>query len=166
MLKEIELSILNRLQSVRDLLKVDGVLVRGLPDQTDRMMKETGGDVIVFIKGGNINEVRIEVNVLLPSRVKTATACFPVVERVWGLLHLFLPDNAASVLTGMEWELMIQDTRWLAKIQYKAAISPYVFEFPDNSTLPGIDTIFISPISPPAPTYFVTTSTLPQILFQ
>jgi hypothetical protein len=161
MLKEIELSILNQLQPVRELLQPGGVLVRGLPDDTERMKQETAGDVVVFINGGNINSVSIEVNVLLPSRVKTATACFPVVERVWGLLHLFLPDYAAGVLTNMEWQLMVQDTRWLAKIEYKASISPYAFDFPDDDTLPGIDTILMSPITPPAPSFFVTNLTSP-----
>jgi hypothetical protein len=93
----------------------------------------------VFIKNGEIRQVQIEVNVLLPSRVKSSTECFPVVEQVWGLLHLFRPENAAGVLANMAWELTTQDTRWFAKFNYTVAISPYVFEFPDpDDTLPSI----------------------------
>lgn len=163
MLKQIETSILARLAPVRELLRPDGVLVRGLPDDASRMMQEEAGDVVVFIKGGNIREVQIEVNVLLPSRVKSSTGCFPVVEQVWGLLHTFLPDSAAGVLANMNWELKTQDTRWLVQITYTAAISPYVFEFPDD-TLPGIDEIVMTPIVPPAPSFSVALSTIPSML--
>lgn len=165
MLRQIETSILARLAPVRELLRPDGVLVRGLPDDASRMTQEDAGDVVVFIKGGNIREVQIEVNVLLPSRVKSSTGCFPVVEQVWGLLHTFLPTDAAGVLTNMTWELMTQDTRWLVKVNYTAAISPYVFEFPDpDDTLPGIDEIIMSPIAPPAPSFSVALSTVPSML--
>lgn len=166
MLKQIETSILARLSPIRELLRPAGVLVRGLPDETSRMTQEDAGDVVVFIKGGNIQNVFIEINVLLPSRVKTERACYPVVEQVWGLLHKFLPDSAASVLFDMAWELMVQDTRWLVKVNYKAAISPYVFEFLDpDDTLPGIDEIVMSPIAPPAPSFSVKSSTLPSPSF-
>lgn len=142
MLKQIETSILARLVPVQDLF-------RGLPDDASRTTQEDAGDVVVFIKSGNIREVQIEVNVLLPSRVKTSTDCFPVVEKVWGLLHTFLPDSAAGVLANMSWELMTQDTRWLAKFNYTVAISPYVFEFPDaDDTLPGLEKIVMRPINP------------------
>ena len=97
MLKQIETSILTRLAPVKDLL---------------RITQENAGDLAVFIKGGNIREVQIEVNVLLPNHhVKSSTDCFPVVEKVWGLLHTFLPDSATGVLANMNWELMTQDTR-------------------------------------------------------
>jgi hypothetical protein len=130
------------------------------------MTQEDAGDVVVFIKGGDIRSVSIEVNVLLPSRVKSSTACFPVIEQVWGLLYLFLPTDAAGVLSDMNWLLMTQDTRWLAKINYKVAISPYIFEFPDQEgTLPGIDTIIMKPIAPPAPSFFVNNSTIPTMQF-
>lgn len=165
MLKQIETSILARLAPVRELLRPDGVLVRGLPDDASRMTQEDAGDVVIFIKGGNIREIFIELNILLPSRVKSSTGCFPVVEQVWGLLRTFLPDSAAGVLTDMNWQLMTQDTRWLIKIDYKAAISPYVFEFPDpDDTLPGIDEIVMIPIAPPAPSFSVKSSTLPSFL--
>jgi hypothetical protein len=149
MLKQIETSILAQLAPVRELLRLDGILVRGLPNNTSRMTQEDTGEVVVFIKGGNIREVQIEVKVLLPSRIKSSTECFPVVEQVWGLLHLFRPENAAGVLANMVWELLTQDTRLLAKFNYTAAISPYVFEFPDpDDTLPSFEEIVISPIVP------------------
>lgn len=152
MLRQIETSILARLAPVRELLLFDGDLVQRSPDSASKMTQEDVGDIVVFIKGGNIREVQIEVNVLLPSRVQSSTGCFPVVERVWGLLHTFLPDSAAGVLANMSWELMTKDTRWLAKINYTAAISPYVFEFPDpDDTLPSLDEIVMSPITPSAP---------------
>jgi hypothetical protein len=161
MLRQIETSILARLAPVRELLRPDGVLVRGLPDDAFRMTQEDAGDVVVFIKGGNIREVRIEVNVLLPSRVKSSTACFPVIEQIWGLLHTFLPTAAAGVLANMNWELMTQDTRWLVNMNYTAAISPYVSEFPDaDDTLPGIDEIIMNPIAPPAPSFSVAISSM------
>lgn len=142
MLKQIETSILAQLAPVRDLL-------RGLLGNASQMTQEDAGSVAVSIKGGNIREVQIEVKVLLPSHVKSSTACFPVVEKVWGLLHLFLPDSAAGVLANMDWELMTQDTRWLAKFNYTATISPYVFEFPDpDDTLSGLDEIVMTPIAP------------------
>lgn len=146
MLKQIQRSILTQLAPVRDLLHPDEELTRNLPDDTSKMTQEDAGDVVVFIKAGDIREVQIEVNVLLPSHVKSSSECFPVVEQVWGLLHTFLPDSAAGVLANMSWELTTQDTRWLAKFNYTAAISPYVFEFPDtDDTLPSIDSI-ASPI--------------------
>lgn len=162
MLKQIETSILARLAPVRELLRPDKVLVRGLPDAATQVQQEEAGDVVVFIKGGDISKVLIEVNVLLPSRVKSARGCFPVVEQVWGLLHTFLPDAAAGVLSGMNWNLKIQDTRWLVQINYTAPISPYVFEFLDpDDTLPGIDQIIMSPLVPPAPTFSVSKGTHP-----
>lgn len=140
MLKQIETSILTRLASVRDLLQLDNASI---------MTQEDAGDIAVFIKGGNIREVQIEIKVVLPSHVKSSTECFPAIEQVWGLLHLFLPDSAAGVLANMSWELVTQDTRWLAKFNYTVAISPYVFEFPDpNNTPPGIKDIVMTPIPP------------------
>jgi hypothetical protein len=47
----------------------------------------------------------------------------------------------------MSWELMNQDTRWLAKSNYTVAISPYVFEFPDPDDKLGIEEIVITPIA-------------------
>lgn len=133
MLKQIETSILARLAPVRDLLR---------PDNALKMTQEDAGDIAVSIKRGNIREVQIEIDVLLPSRVNLSTDCFPVVEQVWGLLHTFLPDSAAGVLANMSWELITQDTRWLAKFNYTVAVSPYVFEFPDaDGNLPSIDPI-------------------------
>lgn len=149
MLKQIETSILARLAPVRNLLQLDGDLVRGLPDEASRMKQKDAGDIEVFIKNGNIREIQIEVNVLLPSQVELSTACFPVVEKVWGLLHTFQPGSAAGVLANMSWELVTQDTRWLAKFNYTVAISPYVFEFPEpEATLPGLNEIVMTPISP------------------
>lgn len=149
MLKQIETSILAQLAPVRDLLHPDGVLARGLPDDVSKMTQEDAGNVEVIIKGGNTRQVQIEVNVLLPSCVKSSTACFPVVEKVWGLLHTFLPDSAAGVLTNMSWELIAQDTRWLAKFNYTVAISPYVFEFPDpDDAVRDIEEAAVMPITP------------------
>lgn len=145
MLKQIETSILARLAPVRDLIRPDLRLLCWLPDEAYQMKQEDAGDVVVFIKGGNIREVQIEVNVLLPSHIQSSTACFPVVEQVWGLLHTFLPNSAAGVLANMSWELTIQDARWIAKFNYTVAISPYVFEFPDSDdTLSGIEEIVMS----------------------
>jgi hypothetical protein len=149
MLKQIQASILAQLAPVRDLLRPDRNLRQGLPYDVSRMTQEDAGNVVVFIKGGNIREVQIEINVLLPSRIKSSTACFPVVEQVWGLLHLFRPENAAGVLANMSWELIAQDKRWLAKFNYTVAISPYVFEFPDpDHKLPSIEEIAVAPIAP------------------
>lgn len=149
MLKQIETSILTRLSPVRDLLHPNEGLGKGLSNNASKMTQEDAGDIVVFIKSGNIREVQIEVNVLLPSRVKSSTECFPVVEKIWGLLHTFLPDSAAGVLANMSWELMTQNRRWLAKFNYTAAISPYVFELPDpDDTLPGFHESVMTPITP------------------
>lgn len=163
MLKAVELSILSRLTPVRELLRVDGVMVRGLPDEATKMLQEDSGDVVVFIKGGDIKQVKIEINILLPSRVKSSRGCFPVIEKVWGLLHQFIPVDAAGALTNMTWQLMTQDTRWLAKLDYTAAISPFIFENYDD-TLPGIDQIVMIPLYPTAPTFQVSSSTLPAFI--
>jgi len=154
MLRQIQTSILARLAPVRELLHPDEVLGQKLPDNASRMTQEDARDVVVFIRAGNIREIQIEVNVLLSSHVKSSTDCFPVVEKVWGLLHTFLPDSAAGVLANMSWELTTNGTRWLAKFNYTTAISPYVFEFPDpKATLPGINNI-TSPIAPSATLQF------------
>lgn len=163
MLKEIETSVLQRLAPVRELLRADGVKVRGLPDETTKMLQEDFGDVIVFVKGGDEKQVKLEINVLLPSRVKSSRGCFPVIEKVWGLLTNFIPLDAAGALTNMTWQLMTQDTRWLTKIEYSVAILPFIFLYPDD-TLPGIDQIVMIPLQPTAPSFQVST-TNPTILF-
>lgn len=159
MLKQIQTSILAQLAPVRDLLHPDEGLARDLPDHASKMTQEDAGNIVVFIKGGDIRQVQVEVNVLLPNRIKSSTGCFPVVEQTWGLLHTFLPDSAAGVLTNMSWELMTQDTRWLAKFNYTAAISPYVFEFPDPDDKPDIEEIVTTPIVPSSLSLSVTDST-------
>lgn len=162
MLIEIETSILKRLETVRDALKPKGVLVRGLPDKTDRILQEDEGDIVAFIKGGNTRQVFIEINILLPTRVKNESACYPVAEQVWGLLHEFTPLYAAGPLTEMVWNLKIKDSRWLVQIDYKCAISPYVFGF-DDDTLPGIEKITMMFENPTAPAFSVGSNSIPSL---
>lgn len=123
MLAEIEKSILARLTPVREILKTSGVLVRGLPDDPKGAVRDESGDVICYVKGGDFSLTYIQIQVLLPSRVKSQTGCFPILERILSLLYKFIPDGAISPLSKGRWDLKITGDRWLITLDYQVSTS-------------------------------------------
>lgn len=163
MLAEIETSILEQLEPVRKALQPSGVLVRGLPDETTRMMQENQGDIIVFCTGGTESKVSLEINILLPKRIGNERACYPITELVRARLFKFIPQGAAGALTNLVWRLMQQDNKWLIKMTYDCAVSPYMFGV-DDDTLPGIQQITMMFSYPTAPAFSVGSATFPSLL--
>lgn len=191
MLAEIDAAICQKLQPLRDALSHDGVLVRGLPDETGEYGDaNNAGDVVTLIKSGRakapdgdaiIQDQNLALRVLIElPRLYSKDGVYDVYEQVVELLLGYKPPKAKGKLYLDSWDFYRDKdvSRWVIEMDFvipvrikeeiEQEVAPLLTEITYNDSSPFPAGVFahVGGVGAVTPTQPETQQGLDEISFE